>query len=120
MRSRAGDRYGVDKSIISFVSYIYISPSSIIIPFRLFSRFLGIYKMTVDNDKLGLTKEVIATKVLPFLFPLSIENGLTPNQYNVIMALVRQLINRVEEEHRAKLEQLHSIQDEQRCVFLTI
>ena len=32
--------------------------------------------MTVDNDKLGLTKEAIATKVLPFLFPLSIENGL--------------------------------------------
>ena len=74
----------------------------------------GIYKMTVDNDKLGLTKEAIATKVLPFLFPLSIENGLSPSQYSVIMALVRQLVNRVEEEHRAKLEQLHSIQDEQK------
>ena len=72
--------------------------------------------MTVDNDKLGLTKEAIATKVLPFLFPLSIENGLSPSQYAVIMALVRQLVNRVEEEHRAKLEQLHSIQDEQKQV----
>ena len=30
------------------------------------------------------------------------------------MSLVRQLVNRVEEEHRAKLEQLHSIQDEQK------
>ena len=70
--------------------------------------------VVVDNDKLGLTKEAIATKVLPFLFPLSIENGLSPSQYSVIMALVRQLVNRVEEEHRAKLEQLHSIQDEQK------
>ena len=70
--------------------------------------------MTVDNDKLGLTKEAIATKVLPFLFPLSIENGLSPSQYSVIMGLVRQLVNRVEEEHRAKLEQLHSIQGEQK------
>ena len=37
-----------------------------------------------------------------------------PAQYSVIMGLVRQLVNRVEEEHRAKLVQLHSIQDEQK------
>jgi SCY1-like protein 2 len=70
--------------------------------------------MTLENDKLGMTKEVIATKVLPFLFPLSIENGLTIGQYNVIMALIRKMIGRVEEEHKVKLEQLNSIQDEQR------
>ena len=50
---------------------------------------LGIYKMTLSDNKLGMTKEVIATKVLPFLFPLSIENGLTVLQYTAVMALVK-------------------------------
>ena len=51
--------------------------------------FLGIYKMTFSESKLGMTKEIIATKVLPFLFPLSIENGLTVLQYNAVMALMK-------------------------------
>lgn len=72
--------------------------------------------MAVENEKLGLTKEVIATKALPFLFPLSIENGLTVQQYNVIMNLIRHMINKVETEHKVKLEQLNSLQDEQRYV----
>ena len=45
--------------------------------------------MTLSDNKLGMTKEVIATKVLPFLFPLSIENGLTVLQYTAVMALVK-------------------------------
>jgi SCY1-like protein 2 len=36
--------------------------------------------MAFSDSKLGMTKEIMATKVLPFLFPLSIENGLTVNQ----------------------------------------
>ena len=61
-----------------------------------------------------MTKEVIASKVLPYLFPLSIENGLSVAQYAAVMALIRELIDRVEEEHRAKLEQLSNLQNEQR------
>ena len=45
--------------------------------------------MTLSDNKLGMTKEIIATKVLPFLFPLSIENGLTVLQYNAVMALLK-------------------------------
>ena len=45
--------------------------------------------MTFSDNKLGMTKEIIATKVLPFLFPLSIENGLTVLQYNAVMSLMR-------------------------------
>lgn len=77
----------------------------------------GVYKLAFTDDKLGLTKEVIASKVLPFLFPLSIENGLTLPQYNVIMTLIRQMIAKVEEEHSAKLEQLTSLQNEQRSAL---
>jgi SCY1-like protein 2 len=73
--------------------------------------------MTLTDDKLGLTKEVIATKLLPFLFPLSIENGLTLNQYQVIMNLIRQMIAKVEDEHKVKLDQLNSLQNEQRSAL---
>ena len=74
--------------------------------------------MTLSDAKLGMTKEVIATKVLPYLFPLSIENGISVSQYQAVMGLIRELIDRVEEEHRAKLEQLSNIQNEQRFVVI--
>ena len=70
--------------------------------------------MAMEDEKLGLTKEVLATRALPFLFPLSVENGLSVSQYAIVMALVRRMVDRVEEEHRAKLEQLNSIQAEQK------
>lgn len=73
---------------------------------------LGIYKLAMTHSKLGLTKEALATKVIPFLVPLSIENGLSLTQFNAIMTLVKDMINRVEGEHRTKLEQLTSIQKE--------
>lgn len=78
---------------------------------------IGIHKMAFSDAKLGMTKEVMATKVLPFLFPLSIENGLTVHQYSSIMTLIRELIEKVEEEHRAKLEQLNTIHNEQRSAL---
>ena len=74
----------------------------------------------MQNEKLGLTKEVLATKALPFLFPLSIENGLTLSQYNVVMNLIKQMVSKVEEEHKIKLEQLNSIKDEQRYRLMNI
>lgn len=43
-------------------------------------RLSGIHKMTMSDAKLGMTKEVMANRVLPFLIPLSIENGLTVTQ----------------------------------------
>ncbi|GBP52088.1 SCY1-like protein 2 [Eumeta japonica] len=73
---------------------------------------LGIYKLALSHKKLGITKEVLATKVLPFLIPLCVENGLTLNQFNALISLVKQMISTVETEHKAKLEQLNSIQNE--------
>jgi len=78
---------------------------------------IGIYKLTLADSKLGMTKEIIANRVLPFLFPLSIENGLSVQQYNAIMNLIRELIAKVEEEHRAKLEQLNNLQAEQKSAL---
>ncbi|XP_043223313.1 SCY1-like protein 2 [Amphibalanus amphitrite] len=74
---------------------------------------IGIYKVTLSSDKLGMTKEVMATKVLPFLLPLAIENGLAVAQFDAVMTLVKDLLARVETEHRDKLTQLNAMKDEQ-------
>lgn len=73
---------------------------------------LGIYKLALTHNKLGITKELMANKIIPFLVPLCIENGLTLNQFNALMTLVKDMINRVESEHKTKLEQLNSIKQE--------
>lgn len=74
---------------------------------------IGIIQMTMTNSKLGLTKEIMATKVVPFLMPLAIENGLTMEQFNTILSLIKEVIRKVEDEHRVKLEQLNSMKEQQ-------
>ncbi|KAJ8723543.1 hypothetical protein PYW08_003455 [Mythimna loreyi] len=81
---------------------------------------LGIYKLALSHSKLGITKEVLATKVLPFLIPLCVENGLTLNQFNALITLVKQMISKMETEHRAKLEQLNSINNEAKIMEHTL
>ncbi|KDR18011.1 hypothetical protein L798_07802, partial [Zootermopsis nevadensis] len=60
---------------------------------------LGIYKLALTHKKLGITKELMATRILPFLMPLSIENGLTLNQFNALMTVIKDMVSRVEGEH---------------------
>lgn len=66
----------------------------------------------MSHKKLGMTKETMATKVIPFLVPLSIENGLTMSQFNAIMAMIKEIIGIIEMEHRTRLEQLNSVRQE--------
>lgn len=70
---------------------------------------IGIFKMVMSHTKLGMTKEIMATKVIPFLVPLSIENGLTLGQFNAIMTMIKEIVGTIELEHRARLEQLNSV-----------
>lgn len=81
---------------------------------------LGIYKLVLTHKKMNISKEVMATKILPFLMPLSIENALTLNQFNAIIGVIKEMVNRVETEHRAKLEQLNSIQNEQKTLDMNM
>lgn len=78
----------------------------------LYEFFSGIYKLALTHNKLGISKEVMATRIIPFLVPLSIENGLTITQFNSIMAMIKDMLHRVETEHRTKIEQLNSIKNE--------
>ncbi|XP_049806248.1 SCY1-like protein 2 [Schistocerca nitens] len=81
---------------------------------------LGIYKLALTHKKLGITKEFMANKILPFLMPLSIESDLTLNQFNAFMSVIKEMVNRVDTEHRAKLEQLHKLQESQRTSPLNL
>ncbi|XP_030845520.1 SCY1-like protein 2 isoform X3 [Strongylocentrotus purpuratus] len=75
---------------------------------------LGIIKVSMNHKKLGITKDIAATKVLPFLFPLSIDNNLNLHQFNAYMSVISGLIKLVEKEQRVKLEQLNALQEEQK------
>lgn len=41
---------------------------------------LGIYKVVLSHPKLGITKDLLATKVLPFVIPISIDGNLNMSQ----------------------------------------
>lgn len=81
---------------------------------------LGIYKIAMTHKKLGISKEILATRILPFLIPLCIENGLTLAQFGAITSLVKDMFQAVENEHRTKLEQLNTVKDEQKILTATM
>jgi len=73
---------------------------------------LGIFKQTMIHKKLGMDKDYLATKAIPFLFPLAVEPGLNLSQFGQYMKLINDMVKRVETEHRTKLEQLGKMQEQ--------
>ncbi|XP_077328419.1 SCY1-like protein 2 [Lithobates pipiens] len=80
---------------------------------------LGIYKCTFTHKKLGITKEQLAGRVLPHLIPLSIDNNLNLSQFNSFMAVVKEMLSKLEAEHKTKLEQLHVMQEQQKSLDIS-
>ena len=50
-------------------------------------RLLGIFKQTMIHKKLGMDKDYLATKAIPFLFPLAVEPGLNLSQVTILSYL---------------------------------
>nr|CAG4649944.1 EOG090X018J [Sida crystallina] len=75
---------------------------------------LGIYKIALEHPRLGIPKEVIATQIVPFLFPLTVEPALSLSQFRALMQMVTDMMHRVEEEQKCKLQNVQALQDEQR------
>lgn len=73
---------------------------------------VGIYKVALTHSKLGITKEILACKVIPFLVPLVIEGSLNLNQFNQVVSLIKEMLSQVESEHRTKLEQTDTSRDD--------
>ncbi|KAL4224685.1 SCY1-like protein 2 [Mactra antiquata] len=80
---------------------------------------LGIYKVALTHDKLGITKDVLATKVIPFLVTISIEHTLNLSQFSAYMKLIRDMLDKVESEHHSKLEQIEQMKQEQKNMEIT-
>lgn len=78
---------------------------------------LGVYKIALEHPRLGIPKEVIATQIVPFLFPLLVEPGLSLTQFRALVAMVKEMLAKVEEEQKTKLESVAALQDEQRSAL---
>ena len=74
---------------------------------------VGTYKVVLNHSKLGITEEILACKVIPFLVPLVIEGSLNLTQFNQVVSLIKEMLSQVETEHRTKLEQTDTSRDEQ-------
>ncbi|KAK4470494.1 hypothetical protein MN116_005622 [Schistosoma mekongi] len=72
----------------------------------------GIYRLAFSHERLGINREKLATKVLPYLIPLSIESSLNLKQYSAYATLIHDMCSHLEREQYAKLEQLHGATDE--------
>ncbi|XP_065353712.1 SCY1-like protein 2 [Cloeon dipterum] len=81
---------------------------------------LGVYKLALTLPKLGISKEVLATQVIPFLFPLTVENSLTLSQFGMLMGLLKDMTARVEAEQKEKLEQISGLQKEQQSASISL
>ncbi|KAI7792012.1 putative SCY1-like protein 2 [Triplophysa rosa] len=77
---------------------------------------LGIYKCTFTHKKLGIPKEHLAAKSLPHLVSISIDNNLNLNQFSSFMSVIKDMLSRMEAEHKTKLEQLHVMQEQHRSL----
>lgn len=68
--------------------------------------------MLLSHSKLGTSKEILATKILPFLLPLCVEQNFSLPQYEILSNLVTEMINRVTSEHKEALKQLDAMRRE--------
>ncbi|XP_076652342.1 SCY1-like protein 2 [Halictus rubicundus] len=73
---------------------------------------IGIYRILLNHSKLGASKEILATKILPFLLPLCIEQNFSTSQYEILSNLVVEMINRVTTEHKEALNKLDAMRHE--------
>ncbi|KXJ26994.1 SCY1-like protein 2 [Exaiptasia diaphana] len=100
------DKYYVMEDILPFLSQIPSREAPTLMG------ILGIYKQTMVHTKLGMDKDYLAMKAIPFLFPLSVEPSLNLKQFTQFMAIINDMINQVQVEHKAKLEQLQKMQEQ--------
>lgn len=107
------DKWTVLDDILPFLSQIPSREPAVLMS------ILGIYQVTMSHAKLGITKDIMATKVLPFLIPLSIDNNINLSQFNAFFAVIKEMLSKVEQEHRSKLEQLDQMKKEQSTIEIT-
>lgn len=69
----------------------------------------NIIKAGIDEIKLEIGNETIAKKILPFIIPLTIEKDLSGHQFQVIMALIRRLLDLLEKQSKFGKSNLYRV-----------
>lgn len=70
---------------------------------------LGIYKTALTHQKLGITREMLSQKILPFLIPVMMESSLSLPQFDAFSKVIHQMLAQIEAERRSQLEQLQTV-----------
>ncbi|XP_065578311.1 SCY1-like protein 2 isoform X2 [Artemia franciscana] len=65
---------------------------------------VGIYRLAFEQPKLGIPKEYLATKVLPALWPMTVEPGLNLVQLEALIQLIRDMSSKVETAQKLTLK----------------
>lgn len=74
---------------------------------------VDIFKTILNDSRADLTKDMIGTKVLPFLIPCLVEKDLNLQQFDQIISLVKKFINSIEREQRERLSRKTQISSHQ-------
>uniref|UniRef100_A0A182VYH3 Protein kinase domain-containing protein n=1 Tax=Anopheles minimus TaxID=112268 RepID=A0A182VYH3_9DIPT len=91
------DKWVMIDDIVSYLPSVNCREPAVIMA------IVGVYKISFTTDGLGIPKDVLACKVLPHLFPMTIVNGLTLQQFNAIIALIKEFTRKIEDEQGDKL-----------------
>ncbi len=72
------DKWVVLDDILPILEKINVKDSALLMA------ILGIYKIVLTHPKLGITKDLLATRVIPFLVPITIDSSLNMKQVAII------------------------------------
>lgn len=75
---------------------------------------LGIYKVALTHPKLGITKDILATRVLPSITPILIDGNLNMKQFDAYMKVTKEMLAQIETEQKRKLDQIEALEREKR------
>lgn len=70
---------------------------------------ISLFKAIINNSQTDLTKDIIAGKMIPFLVPLMVEKDIDLNQFDIILSLIKTLLDRVERLQRGILARKQQI-----------
>ncbi|XP_058129054.1 SCY1-like protein 2 [Anopheles ziemanni] len=91
------DKWVMIDDIVAFLPSVNCREPAVIMA------IVGVYKISFATEGLGIPKDVLACKVLPHLFPMTIVNGLSLQQFNAIISLIKEFTRKIEDEQGDKL-----------------
>ncbi|CAG5080868.1 Similar to Scyl2: SCY1-like protein 2 (Mus musculus) [Cotesia congregata] len=67
-------------------------------------RVVNIYRLLLSNKKYGLSINLLATRVMPILLPVTVNPSLNIDQFTVLMEILQDMLTRIERNQASKLK----------------